>query len=184
MVNNEIAIIEQACRGDKTALATLYQQHKTALYTYIYYRVAGDAATADDLTAELFSRMVAKIHQFQPRKRPFRAWLYTIARNLVHDHYRTEQREAQLARHDIMPTATPDPEIAVQDGLETDDLLHALRQLTNEQQEVVILRFIEGCSVAETAVALGKRKGAIKTMTRRALASLKRVMERKGGSHV
>ncbi|MFK7800145.1 MAG: RNA polymerase sigma factor [Anaerolineae bacterium] len=185
---NELTIIRQARLGNKNALATLYQMHKVAIYTYVFYRVEGDSAVADDLTAEVFGRMVAKIHTFQPNGNPLLAWLYTIARNLISDHYREEkQNEKQLddsLNHDNSIFVNQDPELSVQLTIDTQRLLQALNKITAEQQELVILRFIEGRTVAETAGIMGKQPGAVKTMSRRALASLQRIMEQEGYQHV
>ena len=131
---NELTIIRQACRGNKNALATLYQMHKVAIYTYVFYRVEGNSAVADDLTAEVFGRMVAKIHTFRPNGKPLLAWLYTIARNLISDHYRKErQNEKQLddgLGHYGSFSANQDPELSVQLTIDTQRLLHALNKIT------------------------------------------------------
>lgn len=181
---NEKAIVRQAALGNKNALGTLYQMHKVPIYTYIYYRVEGNSAVADDLTAEVFGRMITKIHTFDPTKKPLLAWLYTIARNLISDHYRNEQKLARQMNQYDSPKHHQNPEIFVQINFDTRSLLCALKKLTAEQQEVIILRFIEGRNVAETAEIMGKTVGAVKTMSRRALASLQRTMEREGYQHV
>jgi len=183
-VENELTTIHEARLGNKTALATLYQIHKVAIYTYVYYRVEGNGTVADDLTAEVFSRMVTKIHTFKPNGKPFLAWLYTISRNLISDYYRKEkERDNGLSQYDPRLAST-DPELSVQLNLDSQQLLRALHKLTAEQQEVIILRFIEGKNVAQTAEILGKRVGAVKTMSRRALASLQRIMKQEGYEHV
>lgn len=183
-LQNELAVIREAGLGNKKALATLYQTHKVAIYTYVYYRVEGNAAVADDLTAEVFGRMVAKIQTFNQNGKPLLAWLYTIARNLISDHYRKEQqRDDGLSRYDSYST-NHDPEFSAQLTLDTQRMLCALKKITAEQQEVVILRFIEGRNVAETAEIMGKRIGAVKTLSRRALASMQRIMKKEGYEHV
>ena len=183
-LQNESVVIQEAGLGNKKALATLYQTHKVAIYTYVYYRVEGNGAVADDLTAEVFGRMVAKIHTFNQNGHPLLAWLYTIARNLIADHYRKEQQlDDGLSRYDHV-SGNHDPELFVQLTIESQRLLQALSKITAEQQELVILRFIEGRNVAETAEIMGKRVGAVKTMSRRALASLQRIMEQEGYEHV
>jgi RNA polymerase sigma-70 factor (ECF subfamily) len=81
-VEDEVRLVKQAQAGDEAAFVALYQQNQPSVYTYIYYRV-GEQMTAEDLTAEVFVRLVSKIHKFKPGKRPILAWLYTIAGNLV-----------------------------------------------------------------------------------------------------
>ena len=111
---NELAIIRQACLGNKNALATLYQTHKVAIYTYIFYRVDGDSAVADDLTAEVFGRMLAKIQTFNPNGKPLIAWLYTIARNLIADHFRNLQQEQRKNSYSNGLNGHYDPERSAQ----------------------------------------------------------------------
>ena len=88
----ERELVAQAAQGDETAVITLYEQHKTAVYTYVYYRVGGDQALAEDITAEVFMRMVERLPHFVYRERPFLAWLYTVARHRVADYYRRDGR--------------------------------------------------------------------------------------------
>lgn len=187
-LQNELAIIRQARRGNKNALATLYQMHKVAIYTYVFYRVKGNSTLADDLTAEVFGRMVAKIHTFRSNGKPLIPWLYTIARNLIADHYRNETKEEDQFDDSLEQVESPwvgqNPELSAQISFDSQYLLRALNKITAEQQDLIILRFIEGRNVAETAEIMGKRVGAVKTMSRRALASLQRIMEQEGYEHV
>ncbi|HFD40054.1 MAG TPA: sigma-70 family RNA polymerase sigma factor, partial [Anaerolineae bacterium] len=85
MLANEKQIIQRAQTGDRAALATIYREHYTAIFNYLFYRL-GDQATAEDLTAEVFVRMVDKIESYRYRGKPILAWLYTIARNLLINH--------------------------------------------------------------------------------------------------
>jgi RNA polymerase sigma-70 factor (ECF subfamily) len=158
----------------------IYEQHKTAVFNYIYYRIGGDQGLAEDFTADVFLRMLTHIHTFTYQNRPIRAWLYTIARNLINDHYRASKK----VRWVLLNEAKQAPGTAFEQQIHLDmrskHLVQAISHLTNGQQEVIILRFVEGLSVAETAAIMGKRKGAVKTLTRRALAALRRVLEREG----
>ena len=173
----ERELVAQAAQGDETAVLTLYEQHKTAVHTYVYYRVGGDRALAEEITAGVFLRMVAGLPRFVYREWPFLAWLYTIARNCINDYYRRDGRYASLPLSEQYPDKTAGPEQQAQRSLEETHLLQAIARLTEIQRDVVILRFIEGRSVAETAVLLGKKEGAVKTLTRRALAALRRQLE-------
>ncbi len=93
--NKEKKLIRRAQRGDKKAIADLYDSHYRAVYNYIYYRVS-DSQTAEDISAEVFIRMLNKLPAYVDRGRPFLAWLYAIARNMVIDHYRLEEKKAEV----------------------------------------------------------------------------------------
>lgn len=177
-MSHERELVTQAAQGDETAVLTLYDQHKTAVTTYVYYRTGGDRALAEEITADVFTRMVAGLPRFVYRERPFLAWLYTIARNCITDHYRRDGRYPSQPLSEQYPDEADGPEQQAQRSLEEARLLPAIARLTDAQRDVVILRFIEGRSVAETAVLLSKKEGAVKTLTRRALAALRRQLER------
>lgn len=173
----ERELVLQAAQGDETAILTLYEQHKTAVTTYIYYRLGGDQALAEEIAAEVFARMVAGLPRFVYRERPFLAWLYTIARNCIKDHYRRDGRYPNQSLPEQHEDETAGPEQQAHLTLESVRLRQALAQITEAQRDVIILRFIEGRSVAETAALLDKKEGAVKTLTRRALAALRRQLE-------
>ena len=173
----ERELISQAAQGDETAVLTLYNQHKTAVYTYVYYRTGGDHALAEEITAELFTRLVAQLPNFVYRERPLLAWLYTVARHCLADHFRRDGRFAQEPLPQNYPDKAAEPEQVAHQSLEAVRLGQANTQLTEAQRDVVILRFIEGRSVAETAELLDKKEGAVKTLTRRALAALRRQLD-------
>jgi len=175
----EETLMAKAAQGDETAVITLYQQHKTAIYTYVYYRLGGDQMLAENITADVFTRMVAQLPHFVYRGRPFLAWLYTIARHCVVDHQRRYGRVNLQPLTEQHPDTAAGPEQQAHLSLEEHRLRQAISQLTEAQHDVVILRFIEGCSVAETAELLDKTEGAVKTLTRRALAALRRQLDRK-----
>lgn len=173
----EEELVRQAAQGDETAVITLYEQHKTAMYTYVHYRTGGDQMLAESIMADVFTRMVAQLPRFVYRGRPFLAWLYTIARHCLADHYRQNGRVIQQPLSEQYPDIAAGPEEQIHLSLEQHRLQQAVSQLTEAQRDVVILRFIEGRSVAETAKLLDKTEGAVKTLTRRALAALRRQLE-------
>lgn len=173
----EEELVAQAAHGDETAVITLYQQHKTAVYTYVTYRIGGDSILAESITADVFTRMVAQLPRFVYRGRPFLAWLYTIARHCVIDHQRRNGRVTLQQLSETHPDTAVGPEQQAHLSLEERRLRQAIGRLTEAQRDVVILRFIEGRSVAETAELLDKTEGAVKTLTRRALAALRRQLD-------
>lgn len=174
---DEVDLVQRARQGDRAAFAALYEQHQPAIYTYVFYRV-GSASLAEDLAAEVFVRMVEKIHTFRGGDRPLLAWLYTIAGNLVIDHYRREGRVAwqPLSDRPEIQAATPDPVQVVEAHLDNQALVAAMQHLTEEQRQVILLKFFGQRSNDEAAAVLGKSAGAVKSLQHRALAALGRLL--------
>ena len=175
MSDDESRLIRQAKAGNRDAFAALYRSYHPKVYRYILFRV-DSVATAEDLSSEVFVRLVDRIDQFDERGRPILAWLYTIARNLVSDHYRREGRAEQTELHDGLVDDTVDPSQAAHYSLLESDLAIALGQLTEEQRQVIMLRFFEDLDNAATARVLDKSVGAVKALQHRALAALARCL--------
>jgi RNA polymerase sigma-70 factor (ECF subfamily) len=177
MSGDEARLIRRAKEGDPAAFAEIYGQHQLAIYRYVLARV-GDVATAEDLTGEVFVRMVESIDQFTYRGRPLLTWLYTIARHLIVDHQRQRGRVTLLpSSEEQLVTDLGDPVRTMERGLTHRRLVAALTHLTDAQRQVITLKFVEGLSNAEVARRLGKTVGAIKSLQHRALAALRRVLE-------
>jgi RNA polymerase sigma-70 factor (ECF subfamily) len=180
MSEDESRLIRRAQRGDGAACALLYDSHYDAVYRYCYYRL-GDADLAQDLTAEVFVRMVEKLDRFKLRGRPLLAWLYTIARNLTVDLYRKKGKAPHVPLDEASAlTAEEDTDLAraVDRRLQADCLAAALGHLTEDQRQVVLLKFMEGRSNAQVARILSRSEGAVKSLQHRALNSLRRAIER------
>lgn len=172
---NDPDLVRRAQQGDRAAFAAIYDRHYRAVFNYIFYRV-GDVPLAEDLTADVFVRLVEKIHTFTPDK-PILAWLYTIARNRVIDHHRRYGRTTLVSLDDDLDAADDDPAAAADAHLRQSALAAALSQLTEEQRLVILLKFVEDCSNACAAAVLGKTEGAIKSLQHRALAALGRILQ-------
>lgn len=172
--SNDANLVQRAKEGDKSAFVVLYERYQPPVFTYIYYRV-DDLTLAEDLTAEVFVRLVAKIHTYRASS-PLLAWLYTIARNLISDHYRQARRETPLFERTVMSTVDPTEE--VHRHLRETELRAALKKLSEEQQQVVLLKFIERRSNAQIAALLGKTEGAVKSLQHRALETLRRILSK------
>lgn len=172
-----VALVELARGGDAEAFAQLYDCYVSSVYRYVYYRV-GSHALAEDLTSETFLRALRSIARFRWQGRDIGAWFTTIARNLVADHvkssrFRLEVTTADLADVDCPQTGLEESVVA---RIEIDLVLRAVRKLTPEQQECVVLRFLEGLSVAETAQVMNRREGAVKQLQLRAVRTLARLL--------
>ena len=176
MSRDETRLVQRAKEGDPAAFAELYDRYQPAIYRYIFYRV-DDTATAEDLTSEVFVRLVERIDRFTYRGRPLLAWLYTIARNLVMDHHRRAGRSVPLSPDASEVADVPAPEETAEDALRQQQLAAALSCITEDQCDVILLKFIEGLDNETVAHMLGKSVGAVKALQHRALAALRRVME-------
>ncbi|PRH76378.1 RNA polymerase subunit sigma-24 [Streptomyces solincola] len=170
-------LVERAQAGEAEAFGRLYDQYSDTVYRYIYYRVGGKA-TAEDLTSETFLRALRRISTFTWQGRDFGAWLVTIARNLVADHFKSSRFRLEVTTGEMLDANEVErsPEDSVLEMLSNAALLEAVRKLNPQQQECVTLRFLQGLSVAETARVMGKNEGAIKTLQYRAVRTLARLL--------
>jgi RNA polymerase sigma-70 factor, ECF subfamily len=169
-------IVLRAREGEPEAFGVLYDRYVDVVYRFVYHRV-GTHALAEDLTSETFLRALRRMSRFTWQGKDFGAWLVTIARNLVLDHFKSGRYRLEVSTPDL-----PDgdrweegPERAVLDGFTRRALFSAVRQLGAEQRECVVLRFLHGLSVAETAAVMGKNTGAVKALQYRATRSLARI---------
>jgi RNA polymerase sigma-70 factor (ECF subfamily) len=180
MLDDEAQLIRLAQQGDAEACTELYDRHYDAVYRYCYCRVS-DVSLAQDLTSEVFVRMVDKLDTFKTRGRPLLAWLYTIARNLVADAHRQKGKAVHLPLDSAFPLSSNgkgDPIRSVERKIQAECLAAALRHLTEEQQQVILLKFMEDYRNGQVARILGKSEGAIKSLQHRALSSLRRALEK------
>jgi RNA polymerase sigma-70 factor (TIGR02952 family) len=167
------ALVRQAQEGDAEAFGRLYDHYVTMVHRYVYHRV-GDRATAEDVTSETFVRALRRIDSLSFQGRDVGAWLVTIARNIVLDHVKSSRYRLEVVTADMRDAdrVTDGPEDAVVAHLTNRELLACVQQLGSEQQECIVLRFIHGLSVSETAAIMGKKDGAIKALQHRAVRRL------------
>lgn len=176
-MTQEQTLLERAKRYDEAALGELYDRYAPRIYAYIYRRVS-DAHVAEDLTGEVFVRVIQAIRSEKFWKTSFQGWLYRIAHNLVVDHYRRQPESPELTLDERLLAAEDDPADAVAQRLSRRQLDVAMHRLTPDQQQVVVLRFAEGLTAREVAEIMNKSVGAVEALQHRALASLRRVLER------
>lgn len=165
--------IAKARAGDRSAIAALYRQHQAGVYRYMLYRLS-DHHAAEDLTSEVFVRMIRSLGSYNAQGVPFQAWLYRIAHNLAIDYYRKNGHYRQVEFHENQVGTGADPAIAAEHTLNAELLHTALFDLNNNQREVIVLRFIVRMPIAETAIVLQKSENAIKGLQRRALDNLRK----------
>ncbi len=167
----EQALIQRAQSGDDSALGEIYHRYAPAVFRYFLFRT-NDAAAAEDLTAEVFVRLVSSVHRYRDQGVPFAAWLFRIAHDRAVDHQRYAARHPTETLSDNTVDPRPGPESQVAHQADKDRLSEAMRGLTDDQQLTVQLRFIEGYNLEDTAQIMGKTVGAVKALQHRALQNL------------
>ncbi len=176
-IPDEIAI-RRAADGDTEAFSILYERYVRRIYNYIYYRT-GSTFDAEDLTEKVFYRALGHIRDYHHRGLPFSAWLYRIAHNLVANWHRDNRRrrEVPLEDHTHIEHRGDHPETSLVKNQEIENLLHSIRSLPVDRQNLLILKFVERLSNEEIAQILGKSEGAIKSLYHRTLLSLRDTLE-------
>ena len=169
-------LLKLAQSGDADAFSRLYDDCVERIYRYIYFRVT-DEEVAEDLTSQVFLKAWENLDRCKSTGAPFIAWLYTIARNTVIDHYRTRKNTVALEEAYSLASDDPSPDQQIELQFETEALREALKELTEDQQQVVVLKFIAGLSTDEIAEQLGKRAGAVRALQMRALQALAGILE-------
>lgn len=167
-------LVEEARALSEEAWAEIYRRHAQQVYAYIHYRL-GDQHTSEDLAADVFVRALAGIKGYSYRGTPLLAWLYRIAHNVTADYRKAAAKRAQHQAAEE-PEDVEEREDALQAFDDRQDMMRAIRALTEDQQQVVILRFYQGMSNADVAKVIGKPEGAVKALQTRALRSLRRVL--------
>lgn len=177
MSESDDALVQRAQRGNLEAMTTIYDTHYPAVFRYIHYRLR-DQVCAEDLAVEVFVRMVEHIKSYKLRGKPILAWLYTIARNLVADYFYEQSRgNALLLEETLVDSNHLQPAQLIENQQEKECLEKAMLNLTEEQRQLIWLRFIEEYEVTEVAKIMGKNERAIRSLQHRALAALNRVLE-------
>ena len=172
---DERALLKRARKYDEDALGELYDRYAPAVYAYLYRRV-GDAQLAEDLTGETFVRMLQAIQSERSWHTSFRAWLYRIAHNVVVDDYRRRQRMPLVSLDGQPVVADGDPDSAMIERWTWEQLRQAMGCLTEDQQQVLVLRFGEQLPSRQVAEVMEKSVGAVEALQHRALAALRRIL--------
>jgi RNA polymerase sigma-70 factor (ECF subfamily) len=175
---DERRLVKRAKSGDADAFATLYDAYVDRIYRYIFFRVSDDVA-AEDLTSQVFLKAWESLDRYRVSRSPYLALLYTIARNLVIDYYRTKKETVSIDTMVQVRANGPDPDEEVQNRFDVQVIREALQFLTEEQQQVLSLRFIAGMSTEDVARLMNKREGAIRALQMRALQALTKYMAEK-----
>lgn len=167
-------LVSQVKHGNEEAMATLYQRHRPAVFRYVRSLVY-DQQLAQDLTGEIFIRVVKHLPDYQITGAPFTAWLYSIARNYTISYRRKESRKqlVPIAEANGISRTEDNPAVLVERQLELEGILEGLDQIDQHQREVVVLRFLVGLSLKDVAHILDKTVGAVKTLQHRGIVALR-----------
>src|SRR6478735_4895374 len=172
-----IALVELARGGDTEAFGMLYDHYQPSVHRFLYYRTRS-TTLAEDLTSETFFRALRSMTGFRWQGKDFGAWLMTIARNLATDHFKAGRTRLEASTEDMstLDSTTEGPEGAVLTSLTNEALLAALTELPTEQRECLVMRFLQGLSIAETAEILGRSAGAVKQLQLRGVRNLAKIL--------
>ena len=174
-VDGERAVVDAAKTGDEAALTELYRLYFPRVYRYILARM-GNPYDAEDLTEEVFLRVLDAIERFQWREAPFSAWLFRIAHNAVISQRRKEgARGRSSPLLEALPVDSQGPEEMVENRLAINEIMKAAETLPEAQRRVIGLRFAAGLTVAETARAMNKGEGNVKVIQHKAIAKLREI---------
>jgi len=174
--NDDTPLVLRAIRRDQDAFGELYDRHVVRVYRHIYYMV-GNAAEAEDLTAQTFLRAWEAIERYQVRGAPFVSWLLRIAHNQGVSYLRSKRDSSELHDGIVDTKERRDPEWSYQQTAEEELVREAILRLREEQRQVIILRFIEDLDYKEVAEIIGKSVAAIRVIQHRALNSLRKQMK-------
>lgn len=175
------ALVRAAQQGDTAAFGRLYDRYVDVVFRYVLFRV-GDRSLAEDVTSETFLRALRRISTVSYQGRDVGAWFVTIARNLVLDHVKSSRYRLEVTTAEISDAsmsggqAGGGPEHEVLAAATNAELMRCVAKLNADQQECVMLRFMQGLSVAETAAIMGRNEGAIKALQHRAVRRLAQLM--------
>lgn len=173
MIEEEQQLIEEAKSGNATAFGALYDQYMPQIYRFVTLRIGGNREEAEDLTHEVFVSAWQNISTYAERGFPLSSWLYQIARNRIIDHFRTKKSDVPL--DDYVTIEEHDGEIGpdIDAAMTLARVQEAITKLGEEQQTVLIMRFVDDRPTSEVAKVLGKTEGAVRLVQHRALRALR-----------
>ena len=170
--------LKRAAQGDRVSFGVIYDRYLTRIYNYIYYRT-GNQHDAEDLTSRVFTRAMKHITNYQDRGVPFSAWLYRIAHNLVANWHRDKSRKQEFNLEDgVWSSKESDmPESVMLRVEQHDEILAMVRDIPEDRQMLIIMKFVDHMSNAEIGRIMGKTEGAIKSLYHRTLLSLRKKID-------
>lgn len=174
-IPDEDRLLVQARKGNRQAIAHIYESYFDPLYQFIRWRV-NDPAVAEDLTSEVFIKLLHALQGPSAPHHSLRGWLFRVARNVLHDHYHSPMPSEPLDEWIPAPMES-NAEAQVFHLMDVERVYDAVRRLGADQQEVLILRFGHMLSLQDTAESMGRSVSAIKSLQFRAIEALRHVLE-------
>lgn len=172
-INSEL--ISRAKNGDAVVIGALYERFRLSIFRYLYYRL-GDQQMAEDLTSEVFLRMIRSLPGLNPKSVSFQAWLFRIARNLAIDHYRKMSIRDHVQLDEDVISRDEDIDTSLDKNLTSERLRRALSRLNPDQRDVIVLRFVADMPITQVAQALHKSEDSVKGLQRRGLSTLRQIL--------
>ncbi len=172
-MHDELALLARARALDPEALAQIHDTYHTPIYRYVAFRV-NDREAAEDLTSEVFTRLLSALRDKNAPQHTLRGWLYGVASRVVSDYHRKHYRAPEVELNEALASRELDPAEAVEKMMTQENLMRVIQELTEEQQNVISLRFGYDMPIQEVARTLGKTEGAVKQLQARAIAALAR----------
>lgn len=179
-MQDEYLLLNRARALDPEALEEIHDTYYVPIFRYVSFRV-NEHETAEDLTSEVFTRLLSALQDKTAPQKTIKGWLFSVASRVVKDFYRKKYRRKQVALEESVPSLADGPAQRVESMITNEKLREAITDLTEEQQEVIALRFGYEMSIREVAQTTGKSEGAVKMLQARAVAALSRTMQ-KGGA--
>jgi RNA polymerase sigma-70 factor (ECF subfamily) len=179
LAKSDEILLEQARQCDERALVAIYDKYAEAVYRYLY-RLVGDRWTAEDLTSEVFLRLVRTVGKRRGPRTNLPGWLYRVARNLAMDWFRAQSRPTTLELKEDLVSGGESPLARLEWGEQSRQLSEALHKLTPGQQQVLLLRFGEGLEIRKVSQIMGRSEGAIKLLQHRAVRRLRSLLQQGG----
>ena len=171
----EWELVRRAQSFDNDAIRQLYEKYFPKIYNYAFMQM-GDVHAAEDLASDVMLKMIESIQKYTFRGLPFGAWVFRIARNRLIDLHRRRKRRGEVDLSETLSTSLASPQVLAERALERGQLQIALKHLTDEQRQVIVLKFIEGFDNRSVGKIMGRSEGAIKSLQHRALGALRRVL--------
>jgi RNA polymerase sigma-70 factor (ECF subfamily) len=176
-VDQEIqGLVERAQQGERDAFAAIYERLAPKVYSYLYHHTNGRAHVAEDLAEEVFVKVLEKLDRYQNRGLPFASWVYRIAHNHLIDYFRSLPKQGLVSIDDCFHLVETRAEKTLDETLTHSELAKAIQYLTDDQRRVIVLRFLHGLNIVETARVIGKTDDAVKKLQARGLMALRRIL--------
>jgi RNA polymerase sigma-70 factor (ECF subfamily) len=173
----DVELLERAREYDAQALAEIYDRYAESIYRYLC-RYVGDAAHAEDLTGEVFLKLLQVVRTRRAPRDRLQGWLYRVAHNLAMDWFRQRGKGATLSLEEEWISGADPPSTVIEKNQARQQLRAAICQLTADQQQVILLRFGEGLRLADVSRLMDKSEGAVKILQHRAVQRLRKLLDR------